>query len=482
MSSVDALSPSVSPSLFDIDLEAHYQKVRQEKIVRKIEDMSEEIVSKHGLKCPMCKSKLHSHGKTKGKEVWTLAGMVIVTLRRLRCKSCSYLVVPAKHLIADGLLSSLAEKFIELCRSNSFARSRELLNSLLGIDIPVMTLHSYVRRQSRYFDDEILRATTALYESGLMPRVDVELGADAPLYLAIDEGLVKEWKYSQKDGAKTGKKSFVLTYCAVFFDGRERISGPSATKPRYKLTNRYGHASATTDIDQFFSELVMLSFRRGLTSKNTLFILTDGAKYLARGIENYFPNAIHLLDIFHLKKKIKKLICETHPLYEVTMQAVHSYHPEAIIKCIKQVQVFDEDQAVTKEELITYIKRNSQIIKNHKHPKTKVHGSGAAEKSVDLLVARRFKNRGMSWTEKGCEALLYFCVLAYNNKLKSYWKNRHEQTGLANTPTKEKPVHTKSLKKTRQKHGHYYNQARLIDCERTKGTNTSSMAASHKLK
>ena len=133
--------------------------------------------------------------------------------------------------------------------------------------------------------------------------------------------------------------------------------------------------------------------------------------------------------------------------------------------------------------MITYITRNAQIIKNHRHPKTKVHGSAAAEKSVDLLVARRFKNRGMSWTELGCEVLLHFQVLAYNNKLDDYWKRRH----IYSQPTSlsvQVPIQTESEKPVRkkQKGAAYYHQVRLIDCERTKGTNTTPMAASHQLK
>ena len=487
MSSVTAHLNLVSLAQFDIDREIHHRKLRQQEIIDEIDRVDDELCSSFGRVCPQCREVLHAHSKTKGREVWTRAGAVVVSLKRLRCANCTFLTTPAQKLIEGGLLSSLAEVFIELCRKNTFRDARHLLNKLLGIDIPVMTLHRFVRAQSEHFDNDIVTATKALFESGEMPRVDVDLEEGKPLYLAIDEGLVRDWEWHhRKDKSENTdkKRSFVTAYCAVFFDGRELISGPGANIKRYALTNRYAHASATTSIDEYFKELVTLSIRRGLSSKNQLFILTDGAKYLSSAIETYFPHAIHLLDIFHLKKRIKELIGEKHSLFEPCMSAVHAYSPEKILKLVKACPIFDERAAATKEELITYIKRNTQIIKNHRHPNTRVHGSAAAEKSVDLLVARRFKNRGMSWTEPGCEVLLYFQVLAYNKSLDAYWRRRHESV-FALLQTTQSTKFAASAKKTvrkKQKGNAYYHQVRLIDCERTKGTNTTPMAASHQLK
>ena len=343
MSSVTAPLNLVSISQFDIDREVHHRKLRQQEIVAEIARVDGVLCTSFGKVCPQCREKLYAHSKTKGREVWTRAGAVTVSLRRLRCSNCTFLTTPAQKLIEGGLLSSLAEIFIELCRKNTFRDARHLLNKLLGIDIPVMTLHRFVRAQSEYFDDDIVKATAALFRDGEMPRVDINLEEGKPLYLAIDEGLVRDWEWHhRKDKDKGKKRSFVTAYCAVFFDGRKLISGKSASVKRHALTNRYAHASATTSVDDYFKELVMLSVRRGATSKNQLFILTDGAKYLSSAIEIYFPDAIHLLDIFHLKKRIKELIGEEHLLFESCMSAVHAYSPKMILKIVKACPVFEE--------------------------------------------------------------------------------------------------------------------------------------------
>ena len=48
-------------------------------------------------------------------------------------------------------------------------------------------------------------------------------------------------------------------------------------------------------------------------------------------------------------------------------------------------------------------------LREHLSPAAKlvaVEGSGAIEKQMDLVVARRFKGNGMRWTRKGANRLL----------------------------------------------------------------------------
>lgn len=52
----------------------------------------------------------------------------------------------------------------------------------------------------------------------------------------------------------------------------------------------------------------------------------------------------------------------------------------------------------------------------------KVVGSGGIEKNIDLLLCRRFKGRGMSWSRAGAQNLLKLRLLRYDRKdWKSYW-------------------------------------------------------------
>jgi hypothetical protein len=442
--------------------------LQREEIAKHIESVDAQLCADLSRICPECGGQMHGHGKTGEKDLWTLAGLIRVRVKRLRCRRCRYLVVPTNGLIADGLLSSLAEKFIALCRRMSFDQSRILLKENFGIDIPTMTLHAYVRRQSEYFDDDIVKATEELYELGLYPKVEVTPDTDKPLYLAIDEGLVRDWEYNHNKNKDATR--FSTTYCAVFFDGRELVTRSDDAKKRYRLTNRFGHATCRADVDSYFRELVMLSYRRGYTSDRTLFILSDGATYITGAIAVHFPRAIPLLDIYHLKKKIFDLIDVDSPVADRITDALYAYSPTRLVALIKDYLVLDERSLEKKRKLLGYIERNADALRNHRDPRTKVHGSAPAEKAVDLLVARRFKGKGMSWTPEGLETILHFQVLDYNNELEGYWNARHDGKVAKNPDSlKVRTFGFTENKEPRLKGDHYYHQVRLNDIERTKG-------------
>jgi RNase P subunit RPR2 len=458
----------VSLSRFDIEATERHRMMQREEIAAEISRIDEQLCRKLSRTCPRCGETMHGHGRTPSKELWTLAGPIHVRIRRFYCRACGQMLVPAGGLVAEGLLSSLAQKFVSLCRRNSFEQSRIQLRDDFGIDIPVMTLHAYVRAQAHYFDDGIVRAAEELFSSGVAPEPKAALGAGRPLYLAIDEGLVRDWSHTH--GAQRSETAFNTAYCAVFFDGRRLATKSEDAKKRYALTNRYGHVSATVDADAYFRELVALSYQRGYTSSHLMFVLTDGARYLTSRIEEFFPHAIPLLDIYHLKRKVFELVAADSLAASRMTEAICSYSPSRLICLVEGYLVADERLREKKRKLLTYIRRNARAIRNHRHPEARVHGSASAEKVVDLVVARRFKGRGMSWTEPGLETLLRFQVMDYNGELEGYWNARHDCL----VPKNPAALERRSLdgcepEASRLQGDHYYHQATISDHERTKG-------------
>ncbi len=54
-----------------------------------------------------------------------------------------------------------------------------------------------------------------------------------------------------------------------------------------------------------------------------------------------------------------------------------------------------------------------------------VVGSGGVEKNIDLILCRRFKGRGMSWSRTGAQNLLKLRLLRYERRdWRAYWRRR----------------------------------------------------------
>jgi hypothetical protein len=85
----------------------------------------------------------------------------------------------------------------------------------------------------------------------------------------------------------------------------------------------------------------------------------------------------------------------------------------------------DPDRSVRLKDLYKYIRSNKDGVENYK--KVGILGSGVVEKIVDILVARRFKLRGMSWYDKNAAKLLRLRLLKLNGEWDSYWEKRFNE-------------------------------------------------------
>jgi hypothetical protein len=156
-----------------------------------------------------------------------------------------------------------------------------------------------------------------------------------------------------------------------------------------------------------------------------LVAITDGAGSIRLYFERVFGFAIMLiLDWYHLKKKIWNL-----------MSMISWNKSDKEIHCdilLKQLWTGQVDDALTYlksvtpknqkkyDELITYLTKHKTEIINYKARKDagKTIGSGRMEKGVDIVIGRRQKDNGMSWSEAGSKALGILKVNELNNRIK----------------------------------------------------------------
>jgi len=69
-----------------------------------------------------------------------------------------------------------------------------------------------------------------------------------------------------------------------------------------------------------------------------------------------------------------------------------------------------------------YVMNNRRAIE--KYAIVPLASSGPLEKAVDIVVARRFKGRGMSWFRRGVSSLVRLRLLRLNGTWTRYWSER----------------------------------------------------------
>jgi hypothetical protein len=381
------------------------------ELAEEISRIDNEMFKDASRVCPKCGGAMYAHGHSNPTSYFASCGEVRIRLHRLRCTACKHIEVPGYTLIPDdGISAGLGEKMCDLASKMPYAKANDSLSIQHGIHISTKRYWKFVQKEAAVVGDIIAQEACALYEDGVEPDT-VNLAGDKPLIIGIDGGHIRGWKTNPSFEVK----------CATIATGSEKVSGK-----RRKLTDRIGYA-AECSVEDFRKRVSTLAIKSGYLTASERIFVSDGAYWISKMIADWFPDAIHVLDMYHLKHKVQGLFGltaagEDAVLRDEALSACDCYEPSLIIELIASWQPRDAGKATAQDELVMYIGNNADAIRNHRL--VFIHGSGWIEKGVDLMISRRLKNRGMSWTTNGCSHMLPFAVLRYNRQWGVYWNKR----------------------------------------------------------
>ena len=157
--------------------------------------------------------------------------------------------------------------------------------------------------------------------------------------------------------------------------------------------------------------------------------IVDGARSIRCRLELLFgPLVCVILDWYHLCLKVRKLMGmiaadkETKRLHlrAITPRLWCGQVSKAIDYLKNHVQARSPDAL---HELLTYLEKHQSEIIDYRRRKQagKTIGSGRMEKGVDLVVGHRQKKKGMSWSDRGSQALAILKVEELNGHWKQLW-------------------------------------------------------------
>jgi len=250
---------------------------------------------------------------------------------------------------------------------------------------------------------------------GLIPCI--ESPQDKCCYVSVDDIGCKHQKETRKDGGSKSSKYVQNTVVHIQNDGES-----------YYLT--------ASGMDNAFRMLVAFMLSNNLMQGNSLVFLADGAKNIKSYIEKYFsfrPYTL-ILDWFHLKKKCKELISSS-------LKGTKEQKKEFTQSLLRMLWVGNVDEAILYfnelndlqiksshwlGELTGYLdrKRNQIACYALRHGLGLRVSSNRVEKANDLLVARRQKHNGMSWSFEGSCNLASTTMVILNNEI-DQWLRTH---------------------------------------------------------
>jgi hypothetical protein len=169
--------------------------------------------------------------------------------------------------------------------------------------------------------------------------------------------------------------------------------------------------------------------RQGVLKAKEVIFIGDGANWIRMLKDGYFPEAMGVLDIWHLGKELRWALGEENQraIEELKGLAFQGKGSEIVQRLIGEgARVGEIERRKKILEAMTYVRNNLDWIANI--PKVKGYGSGPVEKTVDITVALRLKKRGMNWHRGGANPLLKLRLLKLNGEWDLYWRQRRQES------------------------------------------------------
>lgn len=186
--------------------------------------------------------------------------------------------------------------------------------------------------------------------------------------------------------------------------------------------------------------------KRGFTkeSHQTIQILTDGDNDLSLYIDEYFPEALHTIDVFHVLEYLWNAAgClfqegseELEEWYEEQKEAIYEGRVSDVIKeletRLKMLSTRGPGMKSRRERLekvIFYLsKRKDKMDYKSLRDQDLEISSGAVEGAVKYVIAKRFDSGGMRWIRERSETLLQLRCIEINEDWDNFIDYVHNKT------------------------------------------------------
>jgi hypothetical protein len=359
-----------------------------------------------------CGGLLRSNGRAPRRLV-TLAGEVELSRRRYRCGACDAEVLPLDELLGLGPRMQhtlgVRERALYLVTELSYAKSARTLDELRGLPVSHGQIHAWVREEGARIEAEVAARTEALLGDHPERHSTGRLAGD--VWVQADGTMVNDRGSGTHMEVKLG-----LVFTGVEQTGRDR----RALAERH-LVGATG--SWTTFAERFTAACAAL----GVYEAERILFVSDGAAAIGWIRQRSFPDAIELLDWYHLVEQLRFGVGRGHEaVLSTALGAAMPGDVDALLAILhahtRTIEADDPEQALRCRGVIGYVTNNRRGIANYRI--VPLASSGPMEKAVDITICRRFKSRGMSWFRRGVSHLLHLKLLRLNGGWDRYWSER----------------------------------------------------------
>jgi len=361
----------------------------------------------------------------------TVLGAIALSRAYYHCVACEEGFCPRDRALGmeDESLSPALVRMTGLVGSmGSFVEGHTLLKELAGVEVDA----KQVERAAEALGREIADDERTDREAQEPSAATMYLGMDGTGVPMRNEEL-RGRSGKQADGSsKTREVKLVTVWTA---EGRDEKGTPVRDKGSVSYSAAI-ESAAQADTDEtpsaFAQRVEREAQRRGFDQAKRQVVLGDGAPWIWNLTEEHFPDAIQIVDRFHVKQHLSDV---SKVIYGATSETAKQWaaqrHEEldggridALLAALRRhAEAHDEARQCTE-----YIMHNRHRMKYPEfHAMGLCTSTGVVESGCKLIVGTRLKRAGMHWTLAGANAIIALRCCIKSGRFEDFWERRAER-------------------------------------------------------
>jgi hypothetical protein len=367
--------------------------------------------------CPHCGSAASRAAGTKPRRIETPVGAVTVPRPRRRCAGCGRRFQPGdarlREALGGGQCSPALRELAALCGASWPSRqAAAVLGLLRGEPLAPETVRAVAGRGGGRIAVAQEAAAAKACQPDRTPDPADRLPPPAELVAELDGAWVGATDAASGREVKVG----------VVHAGSEPTG-----RTRCELVGRRYVATAR-GVRRFERHLTAAVARINGVDAPDQTVLGDGAGWIWRVAADNFPDAVPVLDRWHLREERRRALRAAIPDKEARApwserveDALDRGDVPAAVAAIRAVQEVAPHEGL--EDFVGYLTRLAPQIPDYAARRAAGQriGSGGAEKGCDARVNRRCKGkRGMRWSDDGLDAVVALRLGVLNGDLPAF--------------------------------------------------------------
>ena len=383
--------------------------------------------SKPVILCP-CGQRMSSRGR-RAKGLLTTLGRVPFARSFYQCERCRQGCYPDdEHLdiIKTSYSPGVRRLMARAGSQTQFEQAAQDLRCYAGLELEPREIERVAEEVGRQVEAWLSDQPQQMLQTG--PATSPALEPGAKFYVSFDGTGVPVRKNEllgrrgkQTDGSartREAKLGCVFTQVGLDKEGYPQRDADSTT-----------YVGAIESSTLFGWRIYAEALRRGLDQAKTVIALTDGARYNRTIVQTHFPDAVHIVDLFHAYEHLTAI---AQILWGQEAKAPKAWRAllEAgdIARLVRKAGQYLPASAKSKKAMLKqlgYFQKNAaQMCYAEYRQKKFFVGSGVVEAGCRTVIGERLKQSGMRWSVRGANAIIALRCCILSGRFEDFWASR----------------------------------------------------------